>query len=86
MPPIESGFVGLLCHRALEIHHRLLEAFLENGRAASGLRIMAGLNWLVLHNTPAVSAHQKRAARVFRFEYSKHYLAVQRVRSSDASG
>ena len=51
-----------------------------------GLRIMAGLNWLVLHNTPAVSAHQKRAARVFRFEYSKHYLAVQRVRSSDASG
>ena len=50
-----------------------------------GLRIMAGQNWLVLHNTPAVSAHQKRAARVFRFEYSEHFLAVQRIRSSDAS-
>src|SRR5262249_28718689 len=50
-----------------------------------GLRIMAGQNWLILHNTPAVSAHQKRAARVFRFEYSEYFLAVQRIRSSDAS-
>jgi hypothetical protein len=50
-----------------------------------GLRIMAGQNWLILHNTPAVSAHQKRAARVFRFEYSEYFLAVQRIRSPDAS-
>ena len=50
-----------------------------------GLRIMAGQNWLALHNTPTVSAHQKRADRVFRFEYYEHFLAVQRIRSSDAS-
>src|SRR4029453_15442309 len=42
-------------------------------------------NWLALHNTPTVSAHQKRADRVFRFEYGEHFLAVQRIRSSDAS-
>ena len=46
---------------------------------------MVGQNWLILHNTAAVSAHQKRAARVFRFEYSEYFLAVQRIRSSDAS-
>jgi hypothetical protein len=49
------------------------------------LRIMAGQNWLALHNTPTVSAHQKWADRVFRFEYGEHFLAVQRIRSSDAS-
>jgi hypothetical protein len=46
---------------------------------------MAGQNWLALHNTPTVSAHQKWADRVFRFEYGEHFLAVQRIRSSDAS-
>jgi hypothetical protein len=50
-----------------------------------GLRIMAGQNWWVLHNTAAVSAQKKRAARVFRFEYSEHYLAIQRIGSSDLS-
>jgi hypothetical protein len=49
------------------------------------LRIMAGQNWLALHNAPTVSAHQERAARVLRLEYSEHFLAVQRIRSSDAS-
>ena len=35
-----------------------------------GLRVMAGQNWWVLH---------------FRFEYSEHYLAIQRIGSSDLS-
>jgi len=43
------------------------------------LRIMAGQNWLALHNTPTVSAHQKWADWVFRFEYGEHFLAVQRI-------
>jgi hypothetical protein len=30
-------------------------------------------------------AHQKWADWVFRFEYGEHFLAVQRIRSSDAS-
>jgi hypothetical protein len=49
------------------------------------LRIENGQNWLALHNTPTVSAHQKPADRVLRFEYNEHLLAVQRIRSSDAS-
>ena len=46
---------------------------------------MADQNWWVLHNTAAVSAQNKRAARVFRFEYSEHYLAIQRIGSADLS-
>ena len=50
-----------------------------------GLRITAGENGLILHKTPDVSANQKGALRMFRFENSDNRLAAQRIRFSDAS-
>jgi|RhiMetStandDraft_8_1073273.scaffolds.fasta_scaffold01056_3 hypothetical protein len=53
MPPIESGFMGLLCYRALEIRDRLLD-FPEMGRAASFSRayFLAQTRWPAHHGWP----------------------------------
>jgi hypothetical protein len=49
------------------------------------LRVTACENGLILHKTPDVSANQKGALRMFRFENSDNRLAAQRFRFSDAS-
>lgn len=54
-------------------------------RPLDRLGVTAGQNGLTLQKTPDVSANEKGALRVFRFENSENRLAVQRIRLPDAS-